>query len=572
MNKRTVAAVAALAAVTLSACASIPTDGDVTEGNGDVAPIENFEPIVQGPAPEDDPAAIITGFLTASAGGVASDFTVAREFLTADASATWDPSAQVTVYDSGAVVPEWDEEVNTVTYEVPLASTLDDSGRLVEAGEGEVSELVFTVVEESGEWRISDLADGVVVSEANFVSFFRPVSLAFATPDLSTVVGELRWLPNNYAATAAARELIEGPSPWLADAVVTGFPATAALAVESVVVADGVATVDLTAQSAGTQVERSLADEQLRLTLSSLPDVTEVDVRIGGLPISDEDTVALESPAIPDKYAVVAVDGRLGMWDGTEVRVTPADVGALPAGASVVARDLDASQAAWVAPDGVYVTAVLADGWESLVPLDEADAPATEIEATRVVAGTDAVDPSFDDHGYLWTAVKSGGAITVTRGDDAPIRLGENWLAGREVSAISVSRSGTMVAVQSRSGGQPILEVAAVVRDASGVPIALGEAKAVGADVGTGVDIAWIDEVSFALLGEPVEGTASPLWTVTVGGETTAITTMREATGVAARSGQATLLVVGDDEVVEERSGTSWTMVLEGITDIAYAG
>ncbi|WP_061961720.1 GerMN domain-containing protein [Demequina flava] len=564
--------VATAALLSLTACASIPSEGPVAEGNGDVEPVEPFEPIVQGPAPQDDPAAIVTGFLTASAGGVATDFSIAREFLTSEAAASWDPSAQVTVYDSGSVAPEFDEGAGTVTYEVPLGSTVDDSGRLVDATEGEVAQLEFSIVEENGQWRIAELADGVVISEANFDSFYRPVPLTFATPDLSTAAYELRWLPDNFAATAAARELIEGPSGWLADAVETGFPATAALAVESVVVTDGVATVDLTAQSAGTLTERALADEQLTLTLTTLPDVTEVDVRIGGLPIADDVEVTLESPPIPDRYAAIVTDGRLGLWDGTDVRVTPAEIGLLPEGANGVARDYSGAQAAYVANDGVYLTNALSGGWDGLIDPSATDGATGTIEATLAVASADAVDPSFDPYGHLWVASRLGGPLTIAVSGGESVELGDQWLAGRAINAMALSRSGTMIAVQSRSGGQPILEVAAVVRDESGVPIALGEPIAVGAGVGSGIEITWLDDLSFAVLGEAVEGTASPLWTVGVGGETSTLAAVREATGLSARTGVTSLVATGADGTVEERSGTSWTVALEGVSDLAYAG
>lgn len=571
MNRAMVAGMAALA-VTLTACAAIPTEGEVAEGNGEVLPVAPFEPILSGPAPEDGPAAIVTGFLTASAGGVATDFTVARQFLTDEAAAQWDPGAQTIVYSSGAVAPEWDEETHTVAYEVPLDSTLDDSGLRSDATEGDVVQLVFEMTEVDGQWRISELADGVVVTAANFQSFYRQVPLVFATSDLSMATSELRWLPDNFAATAAARELVQGPSAWLADAVETGFPATAALAVESVVVDGGVATVDLTAQSAGTLTERALADEQLRLTLSSLPDVTSVDVRIGGLPISDEVEIDLDPVPVPDRYAAVIVDNRLGLWNGEEVRITPGEIGLLPEGTRGVARNYDGSSTAFVTGEGVSVTRALAGGWDAAVPADAASDATDVVESTLVFAANDAVDPSFDRYGDLWVARQAGGGLQVVTTDGETITLGADWLSGRSINAVSVSPSGTYVAVQSRTGGQPILEVVAVVRDSAGVPLALGEPKPVGPGVGLGVDISWVDDLTFAVLGEPVEGSASPLWTVTVGGATAALATVRDAVSVSARSGVTSLVVASAEGTVEERSGTSWSQVLEGITDIAYAG
>lgn len=564
---------AAAAVLALGACSAIPVEGPVNEGDGDVDPIEPFQPIAQGPGATDDPAAIVTGFLTAAASGVASDFTVARQFLTDEAASTWDPAARTVVYDSGAVAPEWDESGSFVTYEVPVAAEVDESGRFTDRADETVERIEFAMEQDAeGQWRISELADGVVISEANFVSFFRAVQLVFATPDLTTATPELRWLPRVNAATAAARELIEGPSTWLADAVVTGFPAAAALAVESVVVSGGVATVDLTAQSAGTPEERALANEQLRLTLGSLPEVTDVDVRIGGLPIADDAAVTLEKAPVPEPEAVVLSGDRLGLWDGDTLLVPEAG-GGVGADAGGVTVAYDASRVAFVVDGvGVQVTDVLAEGVSALVAPDAAAGDPEPAVATTVIAGTDLVAPSFDRFGALWTVAGAGGPLQVVTADGESIALGEDWLASRAVESLAVSRDGSRIAVLSRAGGQASLEVAAIVRDADGRPTGVGEPLGVGAGVGAGVDIAWTDTLTVAVLGEPVDGTASPLWLTTVGGRTTALVTLRDAVSVTARSGESSLVVVGADGTVEERAGTSWSMVLEDVEDLSYAG
>ncbi|WP_084129346.1 LpqB family beta-propeller domain-containing protein [Demequina sp. NBRC 110055] len=573
MRLTRILAVTAAAALTLGACASIPVEGPVREGDGDVDPIEPFQPIAQGPGATDEPEAIVTGFLTASASGVASDFTLAREFLTDEAASTWDPAARTLVYDSGAVAPQWDETGDTVTYEVPVAAQVDDSGRFTDIADETVERIEFEMEQgDDGQWRISSLADGVVISEANFVSLFRSVQLMFATPDLTTATPEQRWLPRVNAATAAARELIEGPSTWLADAVVTGFPAAAALAVESVVVTGGVATVDLTAQSAGTPEERALADEQMRLTLGSLPDVTDVEVRIGGLPIADDGSVTLAKAPVPDPVAATLAGDRLGLWDGDDI-VVPADAGGVGAAAHGVALSYDGTRVAFAVDGvGVQVTEDLAAGAEALEPVGAAATEMAPATATTIIPGDALVAPSFDRFGAVWSVESGGGALQVATAAGEVVELGDEWLASRSVVALAVSREGSRIAVLSRAGNQASLEVAAVVRDAQGSPTGIGEPIGVGAGVGAGLDIAWTDALTVAVLGEPIEGAASPLWLTSVGGRTTTIGAMGGAVAVTARTGESSLVVVGGDGVVEERAGTSWSRVLEGVEDLAYAG
>ena len=575
MRTMTWTALAAAAVLALGACAAIPDSGPVEEGNADVSPVEPLVPIQEGPGVADGPQAIITGFLRESASGIATNFDVAREFLTADAAATWDPSARTLVYDSGAGTPEWNEATRTATYEVPLASAVDDSGRRTDSGDEDVAQLEFTVEQDSeGQWRISKLDDGVILSQANFDRFFRPVDLVFATADHTTVVPEVRWLPDNNIATAASRELIEGPSTWLADAVTTGFPATAALAVESVVVTDGTATVDLTPGSAGTDDQRALAQEQLRLTLTSLPAVTGVDVRIAGLPISAAGSVVLEAAPVPDETAAAMVQGRLGTWDGEQLWATPLTVGATPEGARGIARSYDGSTVAFVAGGSLRLSGALDPESAVLVEADEdLGEPSGLVDSAVVADGVDLVAPSFDRHGYVWTAQRSIGAgLLAVAPDGTATTLPSDWLQTRSVIALSVSRDGARLVVVSRSGGQPVVEVAGIVRDAEGAPLGVGEPIAVGTGVGAGVDVVWVDDSTVGVLGEVADGAPTQLWSVEVGGATTLIPTVRDGVGVAVRAGESSLLVVAADGHVEERSGSSWVPVTDGVAELAYSG
>ena len=78
---------AALAAVALvlAACTTMPTSGPVNEGTGVVSSAEPFVPIAVGPRLDDSPTMIVNGFVRAVPAGFASDFSVAREFLTPEA-------------------------------------------------------------------------------------------------------------------------------------------------------------------------------------------------------------------------------------------------------------------------------------------------------------------------------------------------------------------------------------------------------------------------------------------------------------------------------------------------------
>lgn len=564
--------VVATACLALASCASVPDSGPVRAGNAEVEQSSAFLPILEGPEAGSPPRAIVQDFINAAAGGSVIGFDVARDFLTADASAQWDPLAEVTIYDSRAVVPSFDEVSGTFIFTVPVAGQLDASGVLTEAPPDVTRALEYSVAaDEFGEYRVASLEDGIVMPAANFTSFYRPVQLFFASRDGSTMVPELRWFPNNdQIATAVARELIEGPSVWLADAVVTGFPPGAALAVDAVVVADGVATVGLAPGSAGTAAQRSLASEQLRLTLTSLADVQEVVATVGNLPLDGDGSANLAEAPLPPEQAAVVANGRLGYWDGQAVTVTPAEVGVAPEGAFGLALAYDLSSVAMVVDGDVVLSTALADSaaLEAPVAPEEDDDPA-ELATSVALEGDALVAPSYDASGWLWSAESnSEGVVLATQGDGEPVDLAASWLAGRTIQALSVSRDGSRVAILSRAAGEQVLEVMSIVRDEDGRPISLGQPLALDPTLASASDVVWVDAVSLAVLGEA----AGDVSLVTVGGWTVPVASVPGAVAITARNGARTLLGVDEAGILIAGSGARWTPKASGVTDVAFAG
>jgi len=569
-------ALSAAVVVALGACTTIPSSGPVSEGNGVVATNDPFVPIAEGPRQDAVPLAIVSGFVTASGAGFAGDFTTARKFLTDTAAASWDPTERVVVYDSGALTPVFDEETNTVTYDVPVLAVVDESGRLTEAADGTRETLTFTMVQgDDGQWRISELEDGTLLARAGFERLFKPVNLIFASIDESTQVPESRWLPNNKVATLAARELVEGPSPLLAPAVHTGFPATSALYVDSVVVTDGVAAVQLTTESAGTTAERALAEEQMRLTLESIPGIADVVVTAGGVTLSDETDVRLEPAPLPSTDAAAFVNGTLGVFDGADVWRVADSVGGLPAESTGLAMTFGSPIAAWiVGKTDLVISRALSNTVAPRVLVEEDDEPPTSVMETVILhQGADLVAPTADRHAWIWTTEASGGDgfTAVTAGGES-VALAVDWLRGTTVQAIAVSRDGARMAVLSRNSGKQSLEVASIVRGDDGTPLTVGEPQHVGADIGPSIDLAWVDDLSVAVLGEEGGDVPSNLWIADIGGLTSAQKAVTHAVDIAARDLERSLLVVDVDGAVSARSGTEWAKVAQGPIELAYSG
>lgn len=569
-------ALALAAVLVVSGCAAIPHEGAVEFGDRNVGPVEPLFPLAEGPRPGDGPTVMMGKFLQASSAGLLSDFAVAREFLSVQARANWNPTSHVWVYDSSEITPDYDADSSVVTYQVPVVAVLDESGRLTETAEDVREELEFSLIQDGrGQWRISGLDDGVLISEAFLTSYYRPVELVFASEDMTTVVPEVRWFPNNALPSVVTRELMAGPSPWLADAVVTGFPVTASLEVSSVVVTEGVAAVPLTAESVDSLTSRSLVEQQLRLTLTSLPSVTDVLVTVGGLPIGGDDSVQLTRASVPDQNAVAFVGDRLGLWDGEQLWTVPSAVGRLPENSRGLARPFPLGTVAFVVGDSQLVTASgVTAGEAALVPYsEEAETPPEVMDYTTVWEGQSLVDPRYDRFGWLWTAERSAADQWVVVGDNGDVvELNPRSLEGRSMQSFAFSRDGARVAMLTRQGTQQILEVAGVARTPDGTPLSLTTPVDIGVRTGVAAQVVWLDDTTLAVLGVGTEESPPSIWLVSVGGRTVSIEAVPGVTGLTARYGERSLKTVSDDESVRDWSGTAWTTVVVGARELAYAG
>lgn len=560
-----------LAALALSGCAAIPTSGEVEEGGGVAAPDLDAFPI---PASVDDtdPVRLVEGFFEASAAGVQGDFTDARRLISGLAALEWDPTASVTVFGTGDFEPEFDQAAGTVTYALPVAATVDAHGRMTEAPTGTRARVTFGVVSDaSGRWRITSLDDGIVIAEANFDVVYRPVVLAFGSRDLTMVVPDLRWLPRKNITTRATLELLDGPSPWLADAVMTGFSATGSLSVDAVPVADGLATVALAAGSTGTAAERSLALEQITHTLGDLPDILSVEVTVGGPPIGGDGSVHLRDAPVPSTRAAALINGGLGVWNGDQLLVAASGAN-VPADARDLALAWDSSTVAMLVGDGTLAMATLGD---DLVPFDSAGTVSGDVVMTTTYEGDTLVAPSIDRQGWTWTAEAFGtGTLIGVAPDGRVVKLAIAGAEGRDIGALAVSRDGTRVAVVSREGGLWRLGIVALVRTEDGTPVTAGEQLDLGVGIGPSEAVTWVDDYEVAVLGTSGLGETPSLRLVEVGGRTEVVTAVADAVGVAARSGSGSLTLVTRDGSLFVRSTSGWSRVPMGaaVSSLAFSG
>jgi hypothetical protein len=298
-----------------SACASIPDSGSVVAGQQiPAAAPEALRVIPPDPVPGAEPQQVVEGFLQAT--DAVDRYEVARRYLTRSAGQRWDPGDRV-VYGPPAVVRLVGTDTATVT--VPVLARIDRSGRYTPSSttEQEVQTLRLER-DDSGEWRIGELPDDVLVSLPAAERVLRPYPVYFGTAapttdaDVANLVPDVRWFPaRSDSATLVVQALLDGPSDPLFQAVTTGVPDGLGLAASGVGVVDGVATVDLTAEylAAGfpTSPAGRLFQAQLVGSLAGLPGIREVRVAVEGRPLGllDESSPRTETTVAGRPYVLL---------------------------------------------------------------------------------------------------------------------------------------------------------------------------------------------------------------------------------------------------------------------------
>ena len=227
---RTIAAAGAAIAccITMTACSS-PFDLPISGSVQTLAPVEQQTQRVytnpQGPADDAQPETIVKGFYDAMPAGVQSDgYRVAREFLTGSASAGWNGDSAALVYSG---TPDFRRRANTISapqgtessliveVELQVVGSLDSHGVYMPSNSTQTRRLPYTLMKKSGQWRISSLESGVVISTADFEQVFRQVSVYQVSTSGKQLIPDIRWLSwRNWRTQAVGEVLSDAPSGW----------------------------------------------------------------------------------------------------------------------------------------------------------------------------------------------------------------------------------------------------------------------------------------------------------------------------------------------------------------------
>lgn len=542
----------------VSACARIPTDGQV--GSVTVDPESGAQTRVdaEGPQPGDGPDAIVRGFIAAGA-SFNNNFSVARSFLTDSFATEWNPTSSVKIVKRevslDSITTNVATDSQTVSFEIPVGAALDSRGIFRENQANTSATMEFHLRQVNGEWRISEAPDGLLVSRTNFDNMFKAYALHFYTPDFTYLVPDVRWfLRTSATATDMVRETLDGPAAFLSGAVVSPIPDGTSLSPQSVTIHDGQAEVGLSTSGMDDRTKERIYT-QLEATLLSLGSVTSLQLQTPDAAITSG-TSATSKVSAENIAVAVSNDSLVFLSGNTQRKVD--DAPKLRGGHSP-ALSFDAEAIAWVTKSGNQI------GYFNR----------EKVSTTQILAGKDFIPPSFDRFGWVWTAEKKGTELQAVKESGELARINVPFVKDSQIRAIRVSRDGSRLAVLSTNKKDVRLDLVGIVRENGNRP-----ARLTGTDtlrLATGFakieDVSWAGAQDVAILGsrsasEPVQPYIQKL-----GGNTEALGTVSDGNSITS-GGDTSAVRVGtkSGELFTYTAGSWQRLVDSDLRDPAYPG
>ncbi|CAM5510229.1 LpqB family beta-propeller domain-containing protein [Leifsonia shinshuensis] len=558
MRRRTVrglgAALAAVLALALAACASIPDAGPVRQG-GPVAQVNDQLDLDFNPSPPENgatPQRIVQGFIDA-ASSPKNNFAIAREYLTRSMGASWNPDESVTVDDGRSRT--FDHTGNQWSVDVNPVANVDSVGAYHPVSSNAPVGLSYQLTKENGQWRIAVAPDGVVIDDPTFRAVYSQQTLYFYNADYSYLVPDARWFPARVAAAATrvASAVLAGPAKWLNGAVTSAFPQGTQLAVPSVTTSNGVAHVDLSSEAGqADQLQLQRMQLQLEQSLGSLASSVQLSIegntqQIAQLP---DNAVPLQDPPV-DSHAIVYRGESFGLLNGSTI--TPLSglsdkvVALQPSAATVnAARD---------------EVAVLSHGVAVLVRKSG--------DPVHVDLRPGLIAPALDNQGWLWSVPSTApNAIQVAGANGQPHAVKVDWPGAVGIVALAVSRDGTRVVAVLRTGSGYAVVAAGVVRGADGLPTSITAPIELTVGDGSPTSIAWTGELTVVVLSA-TSGDATGINEQTIGG--TSSTTAGPSAGrtIVGAGGLSRYLVLAGDGTLQAPTGSGWQTQTDKVGAVA---
>lgn len=226
-----VTAVGALLALGVSGCTSVPRNTQPQVLRPYEAPQARIA--IPEPRPEENADVIFRDFLAAAAHPV-DNYAAMRKFMTPELAARWQASEQVSIVDSINLISGPFAGANVQRYFArgTTVGLLGADGAYMPANSDYDVE-VELVRDSSGQWRIAQLPDGVVVERQEFLDNSAPRNVYFLDPSGNQLVTDRRWLYRGVSdgATDLVTKIKNGPSAPLVPGVTTVLDSDATISV-----------------------------------------------------------------------------------------------------------------------------------------------------------------------------------------------------------------------------------------------------------------------------------------------------------------------------------------------------
>lgn len=551
ISRRISRAISALLAtlLLLSGCATLPQAGDPVLGP-DIQFGKATDFLYYSPLPPSEDASqeeIVNGFINAGT-GPQNDYSVAREYLTDDFKATWNPSEEVIIQERRVSLSFLTG--NRAELKVIPQATIDKNGIFQLAESGSERNLDFQLVRENGQWRIASAPNATVLIPPVFDVIFRSYSLYFYDRSFDNLVPDLRWFPTRASiGTRIMTALLDGPVDWLKSGVVSAIPSGTRLSINAVRIEAGVASVDLTARALNANTrQRQLLKSQIRATLTQLTSVSSVNIFIERSP---QDII--DAP-IPTRTRTTF--NPFALTEEALYRVSNTTAAKLQSSEAIVA-ELKPTKFA-VSQDESLVAFSTERGVEL------ANLGGVAAEPRLVDTRTGLLTPHFDSFGYLWSIGASPAAslLAIRNANESEIASAQNWLSGVFRRDFAISPEGSRIIFSVESANQTQIAVAVIRRDESGLPIEIGPPRFLQQVEGDVVDITWGDETTVAALTRQVGQDPAP-YLITLGGEQVRFAGLADAVELAVANPNTQVYARTGSGGVYHYRGVSWNLAFE---------
>jgi hypothetical protein len=570
-----------LAALAASGCVGVPEDGPVVEtrSQGDLSSGAGVYIDPKPPQDGDSRSDVVEGFINAMT-ATPINTRRAREFLTEDADAAWDPQKQTITY---AVPPSPRESEGGVSVTLTEPDVLDSRGAWQGPLPASERTITFPMSNEDGQWRIDSAPDALIVPEAWFELNFQPESLYFFEPTASMLVPEPVYVPSGQAlATTLTRGLLMGPGEGLARVTKSFVPRGLKVSVGVAVSDDGVADIPLTGDAGPLTTQAiDLMMAQFAWTLRQEPAIEGIRVSINGTPVPLPGGVSsyrVDGGAEYDPSGFQASPLLYGLRDGLLVSGTASALGAVNGpfgnddlGVRSIGVDLEASQVAGVGGSGTTVL---------VGPLAEADDGRVHPVVTDA---TDLLPPAWDFADRIWLVDRSprGARVSYVEGGRATT-LRVPGITDERVRSFLVSRDGTrLIALVREDSGADLLVVSRIEHGSAGRVVGATRAQRIS-PVGEAQlpvrAIAWRTPTSIAVLS-PFTPSIAQVQLVSVDGspvrdDNSSSTVEGELRALAGSPAPGERLYgVAPDALVDLSSSERRVTALgDGVTQVVYVG